>query len=243
MASSQVNNVLQFQLHMYSRIEYTEQIILENTKIIHSCQKSMEHHETGEQLKKDCFATIACLIIIIGIKQWLSQYGVVLDMIGTIVFVIWMVYTAMVYFRAIYYGVALSLNHRLIKDKKFEKHNFTRSGMIQKLFEPFAYEKWMKTNFDLPEDCPICLEPFQYGSEPITLTNCSHLFHSGCLRRHCNQQFYSSSKSTCPLCRADCLPNYFSYPFNPNYIQENRFLYALLFIKLPRFFDCLKSLF
>jgi hypothetical protein len=54
-------------------------------------------------------------------------------------------------------------------------------------------------------ECAICLEMFVQGAECSEAPACRHLFHQECIEKS------MTSRSTCPLCRADIVPG--SEPF------------------------------
>ena len=45
--------------------------------------------------------------------------------------------------------------------------------------------------------CAICINQLQIDREPVELTDCGHLFHNECLRRH------RENNNNCPICRTE----------------------------------------
>lgn len=48
------------------------------------------------------------------------------------------------------------------------------------------------------QQCAVCLETIE-NDQTVQLTECGHLFHMNCLRRHRNSD--SETNNTCPVCR------------------------------------------
>ena len=55
-----------------------------------------------------------------------------------------------------------------------------------------------KTNKNKYYNCRICLENYEYDDK-VTITNCSHNFHSECLGK------WIKTKGSCPLCQKNFL--------------------------------------
>ena len=237
--ASESASILDHLIQSENTIEKYQRLIINNTKLIHSCKKYIQYAPTRYQSRDDAIAATAWLIIIIALKQWISQYGSIFIILSTIVFALSVVYAAIAYFQAVYYYVMDVLNSRCIERyEKIKKFNHVEADIVQKLFEPFAYQKIM--NRELPTDCPICLEPFD-SSQPAILTECTHLFHTKCLTTYLNRQFYKNTTRHCPICRSECVPDHFSYQFNPNYVRQNAYLCTLLFTKVPGLGQWLRS--
>ncbi|XP_054808133.1 brassinosteroid-responsive RING protein 1-like [Prosopis cineraria] len=61
-----------------------------------------------------------------------------------------------------------------------------------------------------PESCcAVCLYEFDGDDEIRQLTNCTHVFHRGCLDR-----WMGYDRRTCPLCRAPFTPHHMQAAFN-----------------------------
>ncbi|CAH8265163.1 unnamed protein product [Arabidopsis lyrata] len=56
-------------------------------------------------------------------------------------------------------------------------------------YSPIAIENF---NFEVGEECAICLEEFSHSRLPLASLECGHLFHFSCITRW---------HSSCPLCR------------------------------------------
>lgn len=54
----------------------------------------------------------------------------------------------------------------------------------------------------VPESCAVCLHEFECEDEVRRLSNCRHVFHSGCL-----DPWVELDQRTCPLCRAALFPD------------------------------------
>ncbi|GAV76109.1 zf-RING_2 domain-containing protein [Cephalotus follicularis] len=62
---------------------------------------------------------------------------------------------------------------------------------------------------DPPESCAVCLFEFKDHDEIRQLTNCTHIFHQGCLYR-----WMGYDQKTCPLCRTPFIPDDMQVAFN-----------------------------
>ncbi|OIV93663.1 hypothetical protein TanjilG_04895 [Lupinus angustifolius] len=53
-----------------------------------------------------------------------------------------------------------------------------------------------------PDSCAVCLSEFEEDDEIRRLSNCTHVFHRGCLDR-----WMGYDQKTCPLCRTPFMPH------------------------------------
>ena len=67
--------------------------------------------------------------------------------------------------------------------------------------------------------CVICQEDINFCTEEISVLNCGHLYHNGCLQQWLN------TNSTCPDCRSEVTRNNFVRKLYPSKKEDAEFLY------------------
>jgi hypothetical protein len=72
--------------------------------------------------------------------------------------------------------------------------------VVRKKLGHFAYSAAAEAGRGASGECAICLEMFVQGAECSEAPACRHLFHQECIEKS------MTSRSTCPLCRADIVP-------------------------------------
>ena len=73
----------------------------------------------------------------------------------------------------------------------------------------------MEQNGQEPEPCPICLEDFEDGQE-LRILQCKHEYHVTCI-----DQWLTTRKRYCPLCKRDACPNSGASENSPLIIQSS----------------------
>lgn len=63
--------------------------------------------------------------------------------------------------------------------------------------------------FEITENCAVCLYDFEGDDDIRRLTNCRHIFHLSCLDR-----WMDHDQKTCPLCRTRVFPEDLQDSFN-----------------------------
>ncbi|CAH2048228.1 unnamed protein product [Thlaspi arvense] len=74
------------------------------------------------------------------------------------------------------------------------------------------------------ECCAVCLYDFENDDEIRRLTNCSHIFHKGCLDRW----MMDYNQMTCPLCRTQFIPDDLQMAFSQKLWSESSEVSELL---------------
>lgn len=81
---------------------------------------------------------------------------------------------------------------------------FVPPSSIKKRLPVIEFRSYSKCSMDGEENalCPVCLEVLEANHEIRELSNCCHAFH-----KHCIDEWIDIGQLTCPLCRAQLLPD------------------------------------